>query len=361
MAKKIIITGVSGQDGSHMVDYLLDHVQDCIIYGGMRRVSVRNNINIAHIRDPRFQLFDFDLTDPHTIYTAVDIINPDYFINFAAQSFVAGSWMFPWQTFTTDASAVLTILEVLRQRCPHCRFYNAGSSEEFGDIIYQPQNEAHPLRPRSPYAAGKASARHIVKVYRDSYDLYAVQGWLFNHEGTRRGEDFVTRKISLNTARIRHQLDQGIPAEAIEPLSLGNLDARRDWSDAEHFMPGIWLMLNQQQSISQLGEYVLASGETHSVRDFLVEAFAVIGLEAFDTDGALSPFVHINPDLFRPAEVDALRGDASRAKAELGWSPRGEFRDLVHKMVRHDLDNRREQPTRSWPRYAKLTQGSKHD
>lgn len=185
--KKIIVTGVTGQDGSHMVEYLLKHT-DYKIYGAIRRLSVKNHENILHLEnEPRFKLINMDLNDAHSMRDVVIDLQPDYFINFAAQSFVAGSWDYPIQTWDTDSNAVLHILESIRRFAPNCRFYNAGSSEEFGDVICNPQNETHPLRPQSPYGAAKCAARHLVRVYRESYDLYAVQGWLFNHEGARRG------------------------------------------------------------------------------------------------------------------------------------------------------------------------------
>ena len=339
MAKNVIITGVTGQDGSHMADYLLNNT-DCKIYGGIRRLSVKNHSNINHINDPRFELFDFELTDSHNIQNCIEQIRPDYFINFAAQSFVAGSWTFPKQTFQTDATAVLDILESLRQSAPTCRFYNAGSSEEFGDVIYEPQDETHPLRPRSPYGASKCAARHLVKVYRDSYNLFAIQGWLFNHEGVRRGEEFVTRKISKGVARINHAMEN---AGIIEPIILGNLDAKRDWSDAEDFMSGIWYMLNQDTRRNNfdgnLREYVLASGNTHTVRDFLEEAFNTIGVNIYHQKGDIdNAFVIIDPDLYRPAEVTTLTGNPQLAKAELGWVPGISFSELVKKMVNNDAE-----------------------
>ena len=190
-----------------------------------------------------------------------------YLQYFAANSFVGTSWKMPTQHMETNALAVLHQLEAIKRHCPECRYYNAGSSEEFGDIYYTPQDEKHPLRPRSPYGASKASARHSVKVYRDSYNLYAVQGWLFNHEGARRGEEFVTRKISKGVAMIVKDIEKG---NKITPISLGNLDAKRDWSDAEDFTEGVWLMLN-----NKLGpkDYVLSSGSTYSIRQFVEAAF----------------------------------------------------------------------------------------
>jgi GDPmannose 4,6-dehydratase len=196
--KNVIITGVTGQDGSHMVDYLLKNT-DLTIFGGVRRLSVYNHENIKHIKNERFHLVNFDLTDSHAIARTVEVLKPDYFINFAAQSFVASSWDFARQTWQTNSTAVLDCLEAIRQYAPNCRFYNAGSSEEFGNVEYSPQDEKHPLKPRSPYAASKAAARQLIKVYRESYNLYAVQGWLFNHEGARsvttlRLQDFPSRE-----------------------------------------------------------------------------------------------------------------------------------------------------------------------
>ena len=270
--KKVIITGVTGQDGSHMIDYLLKNT-DYLIYGTARRLSVKNHENILHLEDePRFKLINMDLNDAHSIRDVVIDIQPDYFINFAAQSFVAGSWDYPIQTWITDADSVLHILESIRRFAPECRFYNAGSSEEFGDVIKTPQDESHPLLPQSPYGAAKCGARHIVRVYRESYNLFAVQGWLFNHEGVRRGLDFVTRKITHGVACIKKSLNNNLTPK---PLELGNIEAKRDWSDAEDFMEGVWLMLNQDSP----NEYVLASGEMHSIREFLTACLKEAGVE----------------------------------------------------------------------------------
>jgi len=336
--KKIIITGVTGQDGSHMVDYLLKNT-DHKIYGSVRRLSVKNHENILHLEgNPRFELINMDLNDAHSIRDVILDIKPDYFINFAAQSFVAGSWDYPIQTWDTDADAVLHIMESIRRFAPECRFYNAGSSEEFGDVVCVPQDENHPLRPQSPYGAAKCAARHIVRVYRESYNLYAVQGWLFNHEGTRRGLDFVTRKISHSIAKIKIALEDG---RDIPILQLGNLDAKRDWSDAEDFMSGVWIMLNQDKPKN----YVLGSGEMHTVREFLTKTleFAEIDFysegqddnEKFYTKkGKL--FFEVSPKYYRPAEVHKLCGDCSLAEKELGWVRKVDFFGLVSKMYHND-------------------------
>jgi len=344
--KVVVITGVTGQDGSHMIDFLLDNT-DYLIFGGVRRLSVYNHQNIKHIKSDRFCLINFDLTDPHAISRIVEKLQPDYFINFAAQSFVASSWDFARQTWATNSTAVLDILEAIRLYKPTCRFYQAGSSEEFGNVDYTPQDENHPLRPRSPYGASKAASRQLVKVYRDSYNLYAIQGWLFNHEGTRRGEEFVTRKITKNVARIFYKLKN---KEKFEPLELGNLDAKRDWSDAEDFTTGIWMMLNQEKYNKNYDnipkEYVFSSNETHTIKEFAEKAFFFAGIKGkwigekehakyISDDNEI--LIKINPKYYRPAEVDLLLGDSNKAREELGWNPKSSFDNLVEKMVKFDL------------------------
>jgi len=339
--KKIIVTGGTGQDGSHMADYLLKNTNH-EVYGSVRRLSVKNHENILHLEnEPRFHLIDMDLNDAHSMRDVILDVQPDYFINFAAQSFVAGSWNYPIQTWDTDANAVLHILESIRRFAPQCRFYNAGSSEEFGDVITSPQNEDHPLRPQSPYGAAKCAARHLVRVYRESYNLYAVQGWLFNHEGPRRGLDFITRKISNGIARLKLSLES---SSQIPVLKLGNLEAQRDWSDAEDFMEGVWLMMNQNTPKN----YVLGSGEMHSVREFLEETlkFAKIEFEChgkgdqekyYTKDGKL--IIEIDPKFYRPAEVHELCGDCSLAEKEIGWKRKTDFKGLVSKMYMSDYMN----------------------
>lgn len=338
--KKVLITGVTGQDGSHMCDYLLSNT-NYIIYGAVRRLSVKNHENILHLSsNPRFKLIDMDLNDAHSIRDSVIDIQPDYFINFAAQSFVAGSWKYPIQTWETDSDSVLHMLESIRRFSPHCRFYNAGSSEEFGDVEYSPQDEKHPLNPQSPYGAAKCAARHIVRVYRESYGLYAVQGWLFNHEGTRRGLDFVTRKISHSIAKLKFCIEK---SEPIPVLQLGNIEAKRDWSDAEDFMEGIWLMLNQKTPKN----YVLGSGQMYSVRDFLNHSLNYFNIK-YTTRGkgaeekmyldAGHLIFEVNPDFYRPAEVHKLCSDPSLAEKELGWQRKSNLKDLVEKMCKNDYE-----------------------
>jgi GDPmannose 4,6-dehydratase len=377
----VFITGVTGQDGSFMVDYLLKNEPHLTIVGGARRLSVDNHNNIKHLEhEPRFQLVNFDLTDSHSIYKLMEHAKPDYFINFAAQSFVASSWDFARQTWQTNSTSVLDCLEAIKRVKPSCRFYNAGSSEEFGNVIKTPQDETHPPRPRSPYGASKAAARTIVKVYRESYGLYAVQGWLFNHEGTRRGSQFVTRKITQNVARISKEIET---CGGVVPMELGNIDARRDWSDAEDMVDAVWRMLNQEvYNSSHLGlvvqtmgskpnrfndpswtkmyvgenvlkDYVCSSDVNHTIREFVTEAFLVAGIKGFWTDSGIEEtyrcindikhpetehiLVKINPEFYRPAEVETLRGDSSAIRKDLNWNPKTDFKQLVKKMVDNDL------------------------
>lgn len=347
---KVLVTGILGQDGANMVEYLLKNTE-ANIYGMMRRSANPNYKNcINFINNERFEFVYGDLSDSVSIDEVVRSIQPDYFINFGAQSFVGCSWTIPLQTFETNASGVLRCLEAIRKYKPSCRFYSAGSSEEFGDVEYSPQDINHPIRPRSPYGASKASARHNVKVYRESYDLYAVHGILFNHEGTKRGEEFVTRKITKGVARIHHAIKNNQPFEAIE---LGNLDSKRDWSDSEDFIDGVWKMLNQDFP----KDYVLSSNETHSIREFVEKAFQAAGIKgvwhgervkeqfSISTDtykkinGHSSILIKINEKFYRPAEVDLLLGDSTPARKELGWQPKISFDKLVEKMVNYDIEH----------------------
>lgn len=339
--KNVIITGVTGQDGSHMADYLLANT-DLQILGAVRRLSVSNHKNISHISSPRFKLIDLDISDPESVNSAIIKYKPDYFINLAANSFVGTSWEMPVNHMQTNCMGVLYQLEAIRKFAPNCRYYNAGSSEEFGDVAFSPQTEFHPLRPRSPYGASKAAARQVVKVWRDSYNLYAVQGWLFNHEGTRRGVEFVTRKITRGVAAIKKAIDSN---NFIEAIKLGNLESKRDWSDAEDFVHGIWLMLNQEKP----KDYVLSSNETHTVREFVELSFAAAGIEGqwlgkkgtieevFINKDSRLPMVMIDPKFFRPAEVELLLGDSTMARSELNWQPKTSFFQLVKKMTLNDL------------------------
>jgi len=352
--KCIIVTGVTGQDGSHMVDYLLENTEDYIILGGVRRLSVYNHKNIKHINSSRFCLINFDLSDAHIISQIFQLLQPSYFINLAAQSYVGSSWDFPTQTWNTNSTSIIHLLEGIRQYCPTCRFYQAGSSEEFGNVSYSPQDEKHPLKPSSPYGASKVASRFIVKVWRESYNLFAIQGWLFNHEGTRRGTEFITRKITKNVAYIKYCLEYNFK---IIPLSVGNIYAKRDWGDAEDFIEGIWKMLNN----SEPKEYVLSSGKTYSVKEFIKKAFAVVDINGIweSNDNKLDEIFYINCNndkiilvnidekFYRPTEIDLLVGDSELAKKELNWNPKSNIDTLIKKMVNFDynelleLDRRR--------------------
>jgi GDPmannose 4,6-dehydratase len=377
--KKVIITGVSGQDGSYMVEYLLANT-DYQIFGMVRRSAKPDYSNIkSSIENPRFKLVMGDLSDSNSIENLIREIQPDYFINFAGQSFVGASWQIAEQTFDVTATGVLRILESIRKHAPQCRFYSAGSSEEMGDVVSVPQTIDHPIRPRSPYGAAKAAARHVTKVYRESYNLYAVHCILYNHESERRGDEFVTRKISKNVARIKYALDNKVN---FGPLELGNIDSKRDWSHASDFIDAIWRALNQDIYRSDmvkwlkeckdstnlvynpecsnilnknLKEYVISSGEMHSIREFVEKAFAVAGIKGqwyitnddpkseryvlINDDGTTDgkSLMTINPKFYRPAEVQELLGDSSEARGELNWKPKYSFDDLVKVMVLNDI------------------------
>lgn len=360
-----------------MAEYLLD-ATDHEVVGVMRRSANPNYKNIESIRNhPRFTLDFLELTDTVSIDNIVQREQPDYFINFAANSFVGISWDMPESVMDTNALGVLRCLEAIRRFQPKCRFYSAGSSEEFGDVDYSPQDILHPLKPRSPYGASKCAARHLVKVYRESHDIYAVHGILFNHEGPKRGEEFVTRKITMGVARIKNQLNKG---EKVTPIELGNLDAKRDWSDSRDFVKGVWIMLNQDEfrleKTGEIKDYVLSSGRTHSVRYFVEEAFKHIlphvnkdtlinganifswkdeGLDeeyGFSVRGLLSagftpeggpmdtwvPVVKINKKFFRPAEVSLLHGNSDPIREELGWQPEISLDKMIKDMVYSDLN-----------------------
>ena len=339
--KMVLITGITGQDGSNMLRFLLNNT-NYEIYGAIRRISVLNHENIDDIKDPRFHIINLDLADQQSINNNIKAIVPDYIINFAAQSFVGESWNSPIHTFTTNSLSVIYLLEAIREYNPSCRFYSAGSSEEFGDVDYAPQDLSHPLKPRSPYGASKCAARHLVKVYRESYKLFAIHCILFNHEGVRRGKEFVTRKISCNIARIKKELESNIP---VTPLELGNIYSVRDWSDSEDFVEAVWIMLNQNEP----REYVLSSNETHTVKEFIDLTCKYANLQnvkwEIDEENPLNTvlkyndqiIVKINANLYRPAEVDLLYGDSTETRISLGWQPKITFNQLVKKMIENDM------------------------
>jgi GDPmannose 4,6-dehydratase len=314
--KRALITGITGQDGSYLAELLLEKGYD--VYGMVRRASTENFDRIDHLTD-RISLVQADLLDPTSLVEALEEAQPTEVYNLGAQSFVPTSWKQPVLTAEFTAVGVTRILEAIRRVDPQIRFYQASSSEMFGKVREVPQNEQTPFYPRSPYGVAKAYGHFITVNYRESYGLHAVSGILFNHESPRRGLEFVTRKISDGVARIKLGL--------ADELRLGNLDAERDWGFAGDYVEAMWMMLQQDQP----DDYVVATGETHSVRSFFEIAFARAGLEP-------EQYVKSDPQFLRPAEVDQLVGDPSKAKSVLGWEPKHSFRELVEMMVDADLE-----------------------
>ena len=312
---RALITGITGQDGSYLAELLLE--QGYEVFGMTRRASTENVERIGHLAD-RLTLIQGDLLDPHSLVSALRTAEPTEVYNLAAQSFVPTSWNQPVLTAEFTAVGVTRMLEAVRTVDPNIRFYQASSSEMFGKVREVPQNELTPFHPRSPYGVAKAYGHYITVNYRESYGLFAVSGILFNHESPRRGLEFVTRKISDGVARIKLGL--------ADELRLGNFDAERDWGFAGDYVEAMWQMLQQDEP----DDFVVATGEPHSVRDFFEIAFAHVGLDP-------ERYVKTDPEFLRPAEVDQLVGDASKARKQLGWEPKHSFRDLVTMMVEADL------------------------
>jgi len=331
MGKSALITGANGQDGSYLAELLLE--KGYRTFGLIRRSSTVTTERIAHlIGRPDFELIAGDVIDATGLLRIIKRIQPDEVYNLAAQSNVGTSFDTPAATFEVNALGTLNILEAIRAESPGSRFYQASTSELFGNSP-PPQNENTPMIPRSPYAVAKLAAHSLVRLYREAYGLFACAGILHNHESERRGEEFVTRKITRYVARLAVAMENnaGTPPRDWPKLILGNLDAKRDWSFAGDVVRGMWLMLQQDQP----GDFVLASGESHSVREFLEQAFKPLGLDYRD-------FVRIDPKFFRPAEVDYLWGDATKAREVLGWSPRVSFEELVTRMVESDVARERD-------------------
>ncbi len=311
-----LITGVTGQDGSYLAEYLLQKGYE--VAGVVRRTSHHSYERIDHLLD-KVQVVTADLLDQHSLTTVIRDVEPDEVYNLAAQSYVPTSFSQPVLTGEFTALGVTRMLEAIRLARPGARFYQASSSEMFGKVTVSPQNEATPFHPRSPYGVAKVYGHWITVNYRESYDLFAVSGILFNHESPRRGIEFVTRKVTDGVARIK----LGLATE----LRLGNLDARRDWGFAGDYVDAMWRMLQQPEPT----DYVIGTGVTHSVRDLVEAAFAHADLRWED-------HVITDPAFTRPAEVDLLQADAERARAELGWSPTVEFKELIAMMVDADLE-----------------------
>jgi GDPmannose 4,6-dehydratase len=314
--KKAFITGITGQDGSYLAELLLGKGYE--VHGLVRRSSSFNTWRIDRVRE-RLSLHYGDLVDQNSLVRTLESVSPDEIYNLAAQSHVKVSFEMPEYTVNVTALGVLRLLDAVRELGLKSRVYQAGSSEMFGLVQETPQSERTPFHPRSPYGAAKVFGHWITVNYREGYGVHASNGILFNHESPRRGENFVTRKITLGVAAIKKG--------RAKQIRLGNLDAKRDWGFAGDYVEAMWLMLQRDQP----DDYVVATGQTHSVREFLEEAFACVGLD-------WKEHVVVDPRFFRPAEVDVLLGDPAKAKALLGWQPRVDFKGLVRMMVEADLE-----------------------
>lgn len=333
MKKRALITGITGQDGSYLAELLLEKGYE--VYGIMRRKSKVDYGNIEHIKDD-VNLIDADMTDLVSLVNAMRIAMPDEVFNLAAQSFVGTSWDQPHATADIDGIGVLNMLEAIRMVKPDARFYQASTSEMFGKVQSIPQTEETPFYPRSPYGVAKLYGHWITKNYRESYNMYACSGILFNHESERRGKEFVTRKITDAVARIKLGVQ--------DCLELGNLDSKRDWGHAKDYVKAMWLMLQQEEA----NDYVIATGETHKVREFVELAFRYVGIE-LDWQGKEDNeigidketgrvVVRVNPKFYRPAEVDLLLGSPEKAKKALDWNLKVSFKELVERMMKSDLE-----------------------
>lgn len=320
--KKAFITGITGQDGSYLAEFLLEKGYQ--VYGLTRRTSTQNFARISQITHHKnLKLISGDLIDQHSLTNAIKDIQPDEIYNLAAQSFVQASWEQPVLTGEVTALGVIRVLDAMNVAAPKAKFYQASSSEMFGKVIETPQNENTPFYPRSPYGVAKVYGHWITVNYRESYNLFAVSGILFNHESPRRGLEFVTRKIANGVARVKLGKQKHV--------ELGNLDAKRDWGYAKDYVLAMWLML--QQNTPQ--DYVIATGETHSVKEFLQIACQVAGISDWQS-------VYKHNKLFdRPAEVDQLKGDPTKAMKELGWKPSVTFEELVTLMVEAEIKKER--------------------
>jgi GDPmannose 4,6-dehydratase len=315
MAKRALITGLTGQDGSYLAELLLEKGYE--VTGAVRRASTSNYWRVEHLLD-RITLKPADLLDQLSLIRLIDNVAPDELYNLAAMSFVPASWDQPMLTGEFNSQGVTRVLEAIRHVNPKIRFYQASSSEMFGKVREVPQTELTPFYPRSPYGVSKVFAHYITVNYRESYDLFAVSGILFNHESPRRGLEFVTRKVTDGVARIKLGL--------ADSLALGNLDAQRDWGFAGDYVRAMWMMLQQDRA----DDYVIATGTTHKVRDLVELAFGHVGLD-------WQKYVRLDPRYLRPAEVDLLIGDPSKARNTLGWSPEVNFGGLIRMMVDADL------------------------
>lgn len=334
MVKTALITGITGQSGSYLADFLVD--KGYKVYGLVRRSSNENDWRLHQCRD-KVEFIYGEMTDQGSLDRAIQISRPDEVYNLAAMSFVFSSWQHPEQTMDVNAVGTLRILESIRKYKPDAKFYQASSSEMFGLVQETPQKETTPFHPRSPYGVSKVAAYWTTINYRESFNIFACNGILFNHESPRRGLEFVTKKISTGVAKIFLGSD--------EAIMLGNLDSKRDWGYAWDYVQAMWLMLNQEKP----DDYVIATGETHSVREFVEESFRWVNMnvtwegEGINEVGKVGEriVVTISKEFFRPAEVNLLLGDATKAKEKLGWKPECTFKELVNRMIVKDVERLR--------------------
>jgi len=320
MPKKVLITGITGQDGSYLAEFLLE--KDYEVHGLVRRVALEDPehrlFRIKHILD-KVVLHSGSLENYASIFNVIEKVKPDECYHLAAQSFVSYSFEDAFSTFNTNVNGTLYILSAIKEKAPRCKFYFAASSEMFGLVRETPQSEKTPFHPRSPYGISKVAGFYITQNYREAYGIFACSGILFNHESPRRGFEFVTRKIGLGVAKIKLGLEK--------ELKLGNLEARRDWGYAPEYVKAMWMMLQKENP----DDYVIATGECHSVKEFVELAFSYAGLDWKD-------YVVVDKNLYRPAEVFELKGDYSKAKKALGWEPKVNFKELVKIMVEADME-----------------------
>ena len=315
--KRVLITGINGMDGSHLADLLLE--KGYKVYGMERRSSSKNRTNTVHL-EGKINFINGDLTDQNSLFRCIKESDPDEVYNLGSQSFVGESWNTPEQTSDVTGLGVLRVLEAIREYGKGIKFYQASTSEMFGRMVENPAKETTPFYPRSPYGVAKLYGHWITKNYRESYDMFNCSGILFNHESERRGIEFVTRKITDGVARIHLGLR--------DDITLGNLDSKRDWGYSPDYVKSMWLMLQQDKP----NDYVIATGKSHSIREFLDAAFQHIGIVHWDE------YVKQDPRFMRPAEVDVLRGDSTKARDELGWTLSTSFQEMISKMVSNDIN-----------------------
>ena len=315
--KRVLITGINGMDGSHLADLLLE--KGYKVYGMERRSSSKNRTNTGHL-EGKINFINGDLTDQNSLFRCIKESDPDEVYNLGSQSFVGESWNTPEQTSDVTGLGVLRVLEAIREYGKGIKFYQASTSEMFGRMVENPAKETTPFYPRSPYGVAKLYGHWITKNYRESYDMFNCSGILFNHESERRCIEFVTRKITDGVARIHLGLR--------DDITLGNLDSKRDWGYSPDYVKSMWLMLQQDEP----NDYVIATGKSHSIREFLDAAFQHIGIVHWDE------YVKQDPRFMRPAEVDVLRGDSTKARDELGWTLSTSFQEMISKMVSNDIN-----------------------